>query len=150
MKEKALTGVAFAVGNVCATYPAVGSRPKASSRDDPEVELNTTSSVTSALSEPCGLTQVTWETTLYQPVFRKLVNESSRTFLALQKSMSDEENERKKFFIMVIEEMVDIRSLIVRTFYSIILCKSRLMISNPSSTSVVLVIEGGFNLQKFS
>jgi len=94
MKEKALTGVAFAVGNVCATYPAVGSRPKASSRDDPEVELNTTSSVTSALSEPCGLTQVTWETTLYQPVFRKLVNESSRTFLALQKSMSDEENER--------------------------------------------------------
>ena len=96
MREKALTGAAFAVGNVLATYPAVGSRPKASSRDDPEVELNTTSSVTSALSEPCGLTQVTWETTLYQPVFRKLVNESSRTFLALQKSMSDDENERKK------------------------------------------------------
>ena len=95
MKENALTGAAFAVGNVLATYPAVGSRPVAHSRDDPEVELNTTSSVTSALAEPCGLTQVTWETTLYQPVFRKLVNESSRTFLALQKSMSDEENERK-------------------------------------------------------
>lgn len=95
MKEKALTGASFAVGNILATFPSVGNRIKAQSRDDPEVELNTTSSVTSALNSPCGLTQVTWETTLYQPVFRKLVNESSRTFLALQKTVSNEENERK-------------------------------------------------------
>ena len=98
--EKALTGAAFAVGNVLATFPAVGSRQKAESRDDPEVELNTTSSVTSALAEPCGLRQVTWETTLYQPVFRKLVNESSRVFLALQKSMSNEEAESKSFDVV--------------------------------------------------
>ena len=95
MKEKALTGCAFGIGNVLATYPAVGSRTKASNRDDPEVELNTTSTVTSALAEPCGLTQVTWETTLYQPVFRKLINEASRVFLSLQKCMAEEENERK-------------------------------------------------------
>ena len=95
MKEKALTGASFAVGNVLATFPAVGSRHKALSRDDPEVELNTTSTVTSALSEPCGLKQVTWETTLYQPVFRKLVNESSRIFISLQKTATSEENERK-------------------------------------------------------
>jgi len=94
MKEKALTGASFAVGNVLATFPAVGSRHKALSRDDPEVELNTTSTVTSALSEPCGLKQVTWETTLYQPVFRKLVNESARIFISLQKTATSEENER--------------------------------------------------------
>lgn len=99
MKEKALTGASFAVGNVLATFPAVGSRHKALSRDDPEVELNTTSTVTSALSEPCGLKQVTWETTLYQPVFRKLVNESARIFISLQKTATSEENERNIDFI---------------------------------------------------
>ena len=100
MKEKALTGASFAVGNVLATFPAVGSRHKALSRDDPEVELNTTSTVTSALSEPCGLKQVTWETTLYQPVFRKLVNESSRIFISLQKTATSEENERKRLIVI--------------------------------------------------
>ena len=90
-----MTGAAFGVGNVLSTYPAVGSRLRAHARDDPEVALNTTSSVTPALNQPCGLTQVTWETTLYQPVFRKLVNESSRTFLSLQETMTSEENERK-------------------------------------------------------
>ncbi len=35
--------------------------------------------------------EVTWETTLYQPVFRKLVNESWQTFRALQKASRDEE-----------------------------------------------------------
>ena len=95
LKEKALTGVSFGVGNVLSTFPAVGSRLRAHARDDPEVELNTASSVTPALNQPCGLTQVTWETTLYQPVFRKLVNESSRTFLSLQETMSSEENDRK-------------------------------------------------------
>ena len=95
LKEKALTGVTFGVGNVLSTFPAVGSRLRAHARDDPEVELNTASSVTPALNQPCGLTQVTWETTLYQPVFRKLVNESSRTFLSLQETMSSEENDRK-------------------------------------------------------
>ena len=94
MKEKPLTGVSFAVGNCLTTFPAVGSRSKAAARDDPEVELNTTSGFSSALSEPCGLTQVKWETTLYQPVFRKLVNESSRIFISLQKlANSDEERE---------------------------------------------------------
>ncbi len=92
MKEKALTGAAFGIGNVLATFPAAGLRSKAQSRDDPEVELNTTSSITSALNDPCGLTQVTWETTLYQPVFRKLVNESSRTFLDLQKATSEHQD----------------------------------------------------------
>ena len=95
MKEKAVTGATFGIGNVLATFPSVGSRQKAELRDDPEVELNTTTTQTSALKEPCGLTQVTWETTLYQPVFRKLVNESSRTFLSLQKMMTGDENERK-------------------------------------------------------
>ena len=99
LKEKALTGVAFGVGNVLSTFPAVGSRQRAHVRDDPEVELNTASSVTPALNQPCGLTQVTWETTLYQPVFRKLVNVSSRTFLNLQETMSSEENDRKYLLI---------------------------------------------------
>ena len=101
MKEKANTGVAFAVGNKLCTFPAVGSRIKAESRLDPEVSLNTTSSMTPALQEPCGLTQITWETTLYQPVFRKLINEASRVFLALQKCMNEEENERKCSFLTV-------------------------------------------------
>ena len=95
LKEKALSGVSFGVGNVLSTFPAVGSRLRAHARDDPEVELNTTASVTPALNQPCGLTEVTWETTLYQPVFRKLVNESSRTFLSLQEIMSGDEHERK-------------------------------------------------------
>ena len=93
--EKAMTGAAFGVGNVLVTFPAVGSRNRASNREDPEITLNTSSMVTSALSEPTTLKQVTWETTLYQPVFRKLVNESSMTFLALQKLASSEEEDRK-------------------------------------------------------
>ena len=99
MKEKAVVGASFAVGNVLATFPAPGARQKALPRDDPEVELNTTSTVTSALSKPCGITQITWETTLYQPVFRKLVNESSRIFISLQKTATNEENERKCIFL---------------------------------------------------
>ena len=47
MKEKAVVGASFAVGNVLATFPAPGARQKALPRDDPEVELNTTSTVTS-------------------------------------------------------------------------------------------------------
>ncbi len=35
--------------------------------------------------------EVTWETTLYRPVFRKLVNESWQTFRALQEAAADEE-----------------------------------------------------------
>ena len=49
----------------------------------------------------------------------------------------------------LIEEIKEkIKLEIVMTFYSIILCK--LMISNLSSTSVMLVIEASFNFQKFS
>ena len=98
MKEKPLTGVSFAVGNCLTTFPAVGARSKAAARDDPEVELNTTSGFSSALTEPCALTQVKWETTLYQPVFRKLVNESSRIFISLQK-LANSDEEREYFFI---------------------------------------------------
>ena len=49
----------------------------------------------------------------------------------------------------LIEEIKEkIKLEIVMIFYSIILCK--LMISNLSSTSVMLVIEASFNFQKFS
>jgi hypothetical protein len=90
--KSSATGCAFGVGNVLVTFPAVGGRKKAENRDDPEIEMTSNSTTTSA---KCGLNQVTWETTLYQPVFRKLVNESSRTFLALQKLMSNEDGERE-------------------------------------------------------
>ena len=39
-------------------------------------------------NHPLAITR--WETTLYEPVFRKLVNESVSTFLSLQKLAEDE------------------------------------------------------------
>ena len=36
--------------------------------------------------------EVRWETTLYEPVYRKLVNESATTFLSLQKLAEEENN----------------------------------------------------------
>ena len=53
-------------------------------------------------SEPRGvvvqLQNVKWETTLYEPVFRKLVNESLHVFLNLQK-MSKEDESKKQYLI---------------------------------------------------
>ena len=40
---------------------------------------------------PVNLQNVTWDTTLYEPTFRKLVNESLAVFLNLQKMATDEE-----------------------------------------------------------
>jgi hypothetical protein len=36
---------------------------------------------------------VRWETTLYEPVFRKLVNESLHVFLSVQKMSKEEEGQ---------------------------------------------------------
>jgi hypothetical protein len=66
-------GVAWGVGNQLMTFPCQKPRVAKSSQS-------------SGLGTPtANLINVCWETTLYDPVFRKLVNESSQTFFALQK-----------------------------------------------------------------
>ena len=65
-------GVSWSVGNKILVYPQ--NNPK-----------NRDSGTASALRSPGLCHFVTWETSLYGPVMRKLVNESAGAFLSLQK-----------------------------------------------------------------
>jgi hypothetical protein len=61
-------GVAWNVGNSIVAFPS---------------KRSTTAAVRADLS--VSLHMVSWETTLYSPIMRKLVNESAQAFMALQK-----------------------------------------------------------------
>ncbi len=64
-------GVAWNVGNSVAAF----ATPK-----------KTTAATSSGATSNAQLHLVSWETSLYSPVMRKLVNESAQVFLALQKA----------------------------------------------------------------
>ncbi len=68
-------GMTWGVGNKLMTFPTQTPRAAAG----PTAGINT------------DMHEVTWETTLYQPVFRKLVNESWQIFRAVQKAAKDQE-----------------------------------------------------------
>ena len=67
-------GVAWGVGNQLAVHPRAGSGP--GSRAGP--------------GQGTRVHEVRWETTLYEPVFRKLVNESSGVFQSLARASEEE------------------------------------------------------------
>ena len=67
-------GVAWGVGNQLAVHPRAGSGP--GSRAGPGLGTR--------------VHEVRWETTLYEPVFRKLVNESSGVFQSLARASEEE------------------------------------------------------------
>jgi len=68
-------GVAWGVGNQLAAHTAPGA-----------------GSAHGTTSASARVHEVRWETTLYEPVYRKLVNESATTFLSLQKLAEEENN----------------------------------------------------------
>ena len=81
--ERYKLGASWGLGNSLMAYPAPVSRAPTASAHDHESSFRGGPNV--------QLQNVTWETTLYEPVFRKLVNESLTVFLNLQKMSRDEE-----------------------------------------------------------
>ncbi len=77
-------GVAWGVGNRLMAFPTRDRR------------LNKGQNATA----PTDMHEVTWETTLYQPVFRKLVNESWQTFRALQSASASEEDSSASSYLV--------------------------------------------------
>lgn len=55
------------------------------------------SGATMGKSSSAAMSEVSWETTLYDPIFRKLVNESSQAFFSLQRLAEDENCEPMHF-----------------------------------------------------
>ena len=94
-------GASWGLGNSLMAYPAPVSRAPTASTHDHESSFRGGPNV--------QLQNVTWETTLYEPVFRKLVNESLTVFLNLQKMSRDEEgifsNLYHNFFKVVLEKV---------------------------------------------
>lgn len=66
--------VSWGPGNLLA------ATPRHAKQDQPSLQL----------AAPVYIHEIRWETTLYEPVFRKLVNESVSTFLSLQKIAEEE------------------------------------------------------------
>ena len=77
----AYLSAAWGVGNNLASYSA----PR-----------NNRQSTNGAIAQKGEVHTVSFETSLYTPIFRKLVNESAQTFLALQKMASEEESKFRK------------------------------------------------------
>eukprot|EP00095_Tigriopus_kingsejongensis_P004787 maker-scaffold77_size404793-snap-gene-3.28 protein:Tk04787 transcript:maker-scaffold77_size404793-snap-gene-3.28-mRNA-1 annotation:"GI24644" len=71
-------GVAWQRGNALTLFPTAFPKQERSQ----------------GLGAPMPLTLVSWERSLYQPIFRKLVNESAQTFLQLQKAMNTPEESK--------------------------------------------------------
>ena len=80
---KACIGAAWGLGNTFAAFSAPRIHGRDACKHDGSGEAN-----------KCGgnIHTVAFETALYTPIFRKLVNESSQTFLTLQKMALEEEN----------------------------------------------------------
>ena len=75
----ACLGAVWGVGNTLATFSA----PPLHGRRTQEIDQTV----------KCGdVHTVAFETSLYTPIFRKLVNESAQTFLTLQKIALEEES----------------------------------------------------------
>ena len=75
----AYLGAAWGIGNTLAAFSA----PPTHARSTDDVDHNV----------KCGdVHTVAFETSLYTPIFRKLVNESAQTFLTLQKMALEEES----------------------------------------------------------
>ena len=70
--------VAWGVGNSLVAFSAPNKK------QNPENSIG--------ISKRGDLHSVAFEQSLYTPIFRKLVNESSQTFLSLQKIASEEES----------------------------------------------------------
>ena len=65
-------GVAWGIGNTCSVW----AKPKSQKKSN---------------VDGVGIHQISWETSLFAPIFRKLVNESSATFLNLQKVSKEDD-----------------------------------------------------------
>ena len=79
---KACIGVAWGLGNTFAAFSAPLTHGiSAGKRDAGEAE-----------QLRANIHTVAFETALYAPIFRKLVNESAQTFLSLQKMALEEES----------------------------------------------------------
>jgi hypothetical protein len=77
----AYLSAAWGVGNNLASYSAPRNRQNTNGAIAQKGEVHT----------------VSFETSLYTPIFRKLVNESAQTFLTLQKMASEEESKFRAF-----------------------------------------------------
>jgi hypothetical protein len=83
-------GMTFGTGNGLVMFPATSAEHRKKS-------LMAGDDARGRLSGGClPMAEVTWETSLFTPILRKLVNESAQTFLNLQKT-SDEEDGGKLF-----------------------------------------------------
>ena len=71
-------GASWGVGNTLASFSAPA--------------LNKAGNKTSGTGKCGEIHTISFETSLYTPIFRKLINESAQTFIKLQKMASEEES----------------------------------------------------------
>jgi len=76
-QEKFKLGTCWGLGNDLVVFPAPPTRSTSSGLRLSNVHVH----------------NIRWETTLYEPMFRKLVNESLHVFLNLQKMAKEEEGD---------------------------------------------------------
>ncbi len=98
--ERYKLGASWGLGNNLMAYPVPVVRAPTASTHNQE------SSSGYRGGPNVQLQNVTWETTLYEPVFRKLVNESLAVFLNLQKMSRDEEGNYFSFLSTLFEEVI--------------------------------------------
>ena len=72
-------GASWGVGNTLASFSAPALNDRAANK-------------TSGTGKCGEIHTISFETSLYTPIFRKLINESAQTFIKLQKMASEEES----------------------------------------------------------